>query len=50
MHFGDRIKQLRKQHNMSQQDLATNLKLSRRAIGYYESNERFPKDEEMIKK
>ncbi len=35
---------------MSQQDLATNLKLSRRAIGYYESNERFPKDEEMIKK
>ena len=44
MQFGDRLKALRKERKMSQQELAEYLNISARVIGYYEANDRFPKD------
>ncbi|MEG0502942.1 MAG: helix-turn-helix transcriptional regulator, partial [Cellulosilyticaceae bacterium] len=44
MQFGDRLKALRKERKMTQRDLADCLNISDRVAGYYESNERFPKD------
>ncbi|MEG1135138.1 MAG: helix-turn-helix transcriptional regulator [Cellulosilyticaceae bacterium] len=43
MQFGDRLKALRKERKMTQRDLADCLNISDRVVGYYESNERFPK-------
>lgn len=49
MNFGDRLKKLRKEKGLSQESLGKVLNISRRVIGYYESNERFPKDENTLK-
>lgn len=46
--FGDELKALRKKHGLSQKELADILNISQGAIGNYETNSRFPK-EEMIK-
>ena len=48
MAFADRLKQLRKDAGLSQQQLAEKLGISARVLGYYESGERFPKDEETL--
>lgn len=40
--IGDRIAQLRKQHNWSQTELAQKIAASREAIGKYERNEALP--------
>lgn len=50
MHFGDRLKELRKEKQLSQEQLSKILNISRRVLGYYETNERFPKDENTLKK
>lgn len=42
MSFGDRLKRLRLEKNMTQEDLAKILNVSRATVGRYETNERFP--------
>lgn len=49
MTFGDRLKGLRLEKNMTQADLAKLLNVSRAAVGRYETNERFP-DKNTLKK
>ena len=48
MKFGDRLKELRLSFDMTQKELGDKLNISDRVIGYYESNDRFPKDQEII--
>lgn len=49
MTFGDNIKNLRIERNLTQKDLAGKLNLSRPTIGRYETDERFPDKETIIK-
>lgn len=42
MSFGNRLRNLRLQNNMTQEDLSKRLNLSRATVGRYETNERFP--------
>ena len=48
MLFGDKLKKLRTDANMSQQELADLLGITRRSIVYYETAERYPKKREII--
>ena len=48
MLFGDRIKQLRENAGMTQAELGKLVGVSDRVLGYYESNERFPRKQEII--
>lgn len=48
MQFGDNLRKLRKEKGLSQEQLSKNLKISRRIIGYYETNQRFPKDPKVL--
>lgn len=50
MLFGDRIRQLREQAGMTQAELGKIIGVSDRVLGYYESNERFPRKQELIMK
>lgn len=50
MLFGDRIKQLRENAGMTQVELGKLIGVSDRVLGYYESNERFPKKPTVIAK
>ncbi|KZL93941.1 helix-turn-helix domain-containing protein [Clostridium magnum] len=50
MLFGDRIKQLRENAGMTQAELGKLVGVSDRVLGYYESNERFPRKQEVISK
>lgn len=49
MSFGERLKNLRLESNMTQEDLSNKLNVSRAAVGRYENNERFP-DKTILKK
>ena len=49
MVFGDRLKNLREEKGITQKDLGKVINISDRVIGYYESNDRFPKDENILK-
>lgn len=49
MEFGDRLKQLRLERKLTQKELGELLNLSDRVVGYYETNERFPRDPNTIK-
>lgn len=49
MEFGDRLKELREEKGITQKDLGKVINISDRVIGYYESNDRFPKDEKILK-
>ncbi|SHJ54017.1 helix-turn-helix domain-containing protein [Paramaledivibacter caminithermalis] len=49
MRFGDKLKKLRTEKGLSQKKLGEILNISSRTIGYYETNERFPKDEDTLK-
>lgn len=49
MHFGSRLKELRINKKMSQNELAKKLNVTQKTISNYEKNERFP-DEHMIVK
>lgn len=50
MLFGDRIKQLRENAGMTQAELGKLIGVSDRVLGYYESNERFPRKQDVIAK
>jgi transcriptional regulator with XRE-family HTH domain len=50
MLFGDRIKQLRENAGITQAELGKLIGVSDRVLGYYESNERFPRKQEIIAK
>ncbi|MCD8501614.1 MAG: helix-turn-helix domain-containing protein [Bacillaceae bacterium] len=43
MTLGNKIKQLRNEHNMTQPDLANKLGVTVRTVAYYENDERQPK-------
>ena len=45
MIFGDRLKELRKQHNMTQAQLADTLKIARRSVTNYEAGKGYPNKE-----
>ena len=48
MDFGERLKQLRTELRMRQEDIAVIVKVHRATIGKYETNERFPDKETLI--
>jgi len=50
MGFGDRLKELREEKGITQKELGKIINISDRVIGYYEANNRFPKDEYVLKK
>jgi transcriptional regulator with XRE-family HTH domain len=43
--FGENLRKLRKEKNLTQKELAEYLGVTGRTIGYYESGERFPSPE-----
>lgn len=45
MSFGSRLRGLRIERNMTQEDLANILKIARATVGRYETDERFPDKE-----
>lgn len=47
--FGKRLRQLRKENKLTQRDLAKLLNVSDRTIGYYESSERTPGPDAIVK-
>lgn len=50
MLFGDRLKKLREDAGMTQVELGKKVGVSERVIGYYESNDRFPRKQETLQK
>ena len=50
MLFGDRLRNLREDAKMTQTQLGKLVGVSDRVIGYYESNDRFPKKPETLQK
>lgn len=48
MTFGERLRYLREERELRQQDVAESMNISTRMIGYYESNQHFPSDAQMI--
>ena len=49
MTFGDRLRKLREQKGITQKELGKVINTSDRVIGYYEANDRFPKDENILR-
>lgn len=49
MTLGNKIKQLRNDHNMTQPELATKLGVTVRTVAYYENDERQPKKDTILK-
>ena len=45
MSFGKRLRMLRAEKKITQKELGEIIKVSERVIGYYEADNRFPKDE-----
>lgn len=50
MLFGDRLRKLREDAGMTQAQLGNLIGVSDRVVGYYESNDRFPKKAEILQK
>ncbi len=48
MTFGQRIKQLRQERGLSQEELGKLVGVSSRVLGYYEADERFPRSRETL--
>ena len=48
MSFGERLKELRQENNMSQEQLAKKLNISRQAISKWESNNSYPDIENLV--
>lgn len=44
MTFGQKLQQLREEKRLLQKDLAEALEITQRAVSFYESDDRFPKD------
>lgn len=49
MNFGKKLKTLRKEHNLTQRELADRIFVSKSVISYYEKNERTPSPEVIVK-
>ncbi|ACL76596.1 helix-turn-helix domain-containing protein [Ruminiclostridium cellulolyticum] len=49
MRFGDRLRELREERDITQNELGKSINVSGRVIGYYEANDRFPRDENLLK-
>lgn len=49
MNFGERLKVLRKGQKLTQQELATRLGVAKSVVSYYESGDRFPSYDVLIK-
>ena len=49
MNFGDKLKTLRKSRKLTQQQLADLVGVAKSVISYYESGDRFPSNEVLIK-
>ncbi len=49
MNFGDKLRTLRKNNKMTQQELANRLNLAKSMISHYETNDRFPSYDVLIK-
>lgn len=50
MTFGERLRKLRTEKGITQLQLGQKIGVSDRVIGYYESDDRFPKDDEILKR
>lgn len=50
MTFGERLRKFRTEKGITQLQLGQKIGVSDRVIGYYESDDRFPKDDETLKK
>lgn len=50
MLFGDRLRKLREKAGLTQAELGQIIGASDRVVGYYESNDRFPKKPETLQK
>lgn len=48
MTFGERLRYLREEKELRQQDVAESINISTRMIGYYETDQHFPRDAKMI--
>ncbi len=48
MLFGERLKLLREEKNITQIELGQALNISNRVIAYYESNDRFPREQSTL--
>lgn len=48
MTFGERLRYLREERELRQQDVAEQIHVSLRMLSYYESDEHFPRDAKMI--
>lgn len=48
MTFGERLRYLREERELRQQDVAKGVHVSVRMLGYYESDEHFPRDADMV--
>lgn len=49
MNFGEKLKQLRKNQKMTQQQLAERLGVAKSVVSYYESGDRYPSYDVLIK-
>ena len=49
MRFGDRLRMLREEKGWTQKEFGERISTSDRVVGYWESNDRFPKDDEILK-
>lgn len=50
MTFGERLRKLRTEKGITQAQLGNIIGVSDRVVGYYESDDRFPKDDVILKK
>lgn len=48
MTFGERLRYLREERELRQQDVAEHIHISLRMLSYYEADEHFPRDANMI--
>lgn len=49
MNFGEKLKMLRTGQNLTQQHLATRLGVAKSVVSYYESGDRFPSYDVLVK-
>ena len=48
MTFGERLRTLRTEAGLSQEDLGRSIGVSARVVGYYETDDRFPKTQQIL--
>ena len=48
MTFGERLRTLRTEAGLSQEELGQSIGVSARVVGYYETDDRFPKNQQIL--